>query len=287
MAGRQARSVRVAPSARRRRLSAADLEALARVGTRPPRRSAHRAHDRRDSRSTASRLRNIFGRCTCRSFCLRFAEGRNFLSGSTVRGRLRCMIFPTAMCLSTVRCRGSRTRRGSGRYRHTDSTSSSSAAARPLATVSSKIGTLVLDDGIGKATSSSLIRRTTSASPAVRRRSPRRRRREHLVLDEVRSHAEGIVAPRGGPDLRAPFRSPQRARHHDPGDDRDYRRLGIPRLEEMNSSGVFYSGPSLGGSPDRGHRRVRPGGQLAGQAALPPGTLRRRVTLVVRAQSLA
>ncbi len=67
-----------------------------------------------------------------------------------------------------------------------------------------------------------------------------------------------------------------------------YRRLGVPSLEALNGAGVFYGGPA-----SEGHalsRRRRPtswvAANSAGQAALHLARYARRVTLVVRAQSL-
>jgi thioredoxin reductase (NADPH) len=67
-----------------------------------------------------------------------------------------------------------------------------------------------------------------------------------------------------------------------------YRRLGVPELEEMNGAGVFYGGPA---SEAHGLKSlevyVLGGANSAGQAALHLARYARRVTLVIRAQSLA
>ena len=67
-----------------------------------------------------------------------------------------------------------------------------------------------------------------------------------------------------------------------------YRRLGVPELEEMNGAGVFYGGPSAEAPGMAGEAAyVLGGANSAGQAALYLARFARRVTLVVRAGSLA
>jgi thioredoxin reductase (NADPH) len=67
----------------------------------------------------------------------------------------------------------------------------------------------------------------------------------------------------------------------------NYRRLGVPALEALNGAGVFY-----GGSASEAHAMIGKeayvvgGANSAGQAALHLARFARRVTLVVRAQSL-
>ena len=66
-----------------------------------------------------------------------------------------------------------------------------------------------------------------------------------------------------------------------------YRRLGVPALEALNGAGVFYGGPmSEGHAMTGGQAYVVGGANSAGQAALYLARYARRVTLVVRAQSL-
>jgi thioredoxin reductase (NADPH) len=66
-----------------------------------------------------------------------------------------------------------------------------------------------------------------------------------------------------------------------------YRRLGIPALEALNGAGVFYGG-AASAAPAMGGRDVYVlgGANSAGQAALHLARYARRVTLVVRADSL-
>ncbi len=66
-----------------------------------------------------------------------------------------------------------------------------------------------------------------------------------------------------------------------------YRRLGVPALEALNGAGVFYGGPVSEAPAMAGKDAYIVGGaNSAGQAALHLADYARRVTLVVRAQSL-
>ncbi len=66
-----------------------------------------------------------------------------------------------------------------------------------------------------------------------------------------------------------------------------YRRLGIPALEDLTGAGVFYGGPASEAPALSGKvAYVVGGGNSAGQAVLHLARYARRVTLVVRAQSL-
>ncbi|MGA7416537.1 MAG: FAD-dependent oxidoreductase [Acidimicrobiales bacterium] len=66
-----------------------------------------------------------------------------------------------------------------------------------------------------------------------------------------------------------------------------YRRLGIPALEDLTGAGVFYGGPASEAPALSGNvAYVVGGGNSAGQAVLHLARYARRVTLVVRAQSL-
>jgi thioredoxin reductase (NADPH) len=66
-----------------------------------------------------------------------------------------------------------------------------------------------------------------------------------------------------------------------------YRRLNVPALEALNGAGVFYGGPASEAHAMAGKDAYIVGGaNSAGQAALHLARYARRVTLVVRAQSL-
>jgi thioredoxin reductase (NADPH) len=65
-----------------------------------------------------------------------------------------------------------------------------------------------------------------------------------------------------------------------------YRRLNVPSLEALKDAGVFYGGPASEHVLMGKDAYVAGGGNSAGQAALHLARCVRRVTLVVRAQSL-
>jgi thioredoxin reductase (NADPH) len=66
-----------------------------------------------------------------------------------------------------------------------------------------------------------------------------------------------------------------------------YRRLGVPEIEDLNGSGVFYGGPSTeGATMEDEDVYVLGGANSAGQAVMYLARYARSVTLVVRAQSL-
>jgi thioredoxin reductase (NADPH) len=66
-----------------------------------------------------------------------------------------------------------------------------------------------------------------------------------------------------------------------------YRRLGVPALEALNGAGVFYGGPASEAPGMVGQDvYVLGGANSAGQAALHLARYARRVTVVIRAQSL-
>jgi thioredoxin reductase (NADPH) len=67
-----------------------------------------------------------------------------------------------------------------------------------------------------------------------------------------------------------------------------YRRLGVPEIEELVGAGVFYSGPAYEAPTTVDEEVYVVGGaNSAGQAALHLAEFARRVTLVVRGESLA
>jgi thioredoxin reductase (NADPH) len=68
----------------------------------------------------------------------------------------------------------------------------------------------------------------------------------------------------------------------------NYRRLAVPALERLNGMGVFYgSSPSEAPRFTGGHVYVVGGGNSAGQAAVHLGRYAARVTMLVRASTLA
>src|SRR3954447_17362597 len=67
-----------------------------------------------------------------------------------------------------------------------------------------------------------------------------------------------------------------------------YRRLDVPALEALNGAGVFYGGPASEAPAMTGKDAYIVGGaNSAGQAALHLARYSRRVTVLIRAQSLS
>jgi thioredoxin reductase (NADPH) len=154
--------------------------------------------------------------------------------------------------------------------------------------------TLVVDEGGvgGQATSSSLIRNYLGFPRGV---SGRRLAQDayqqawifgahfafmQRVTDVRRDNDELVVALSDSGSVRA------RAVLLAAG--ASYRRLGLPGLEALNGAGVFYGGAASEASRVVGRDvYILGGANSAGQAALYLARFARRVTLIVRAESLA
>jgi thioredoxin reductase (NADPH) len=154
--------------------------------------------------------------------------------------------------------------------------------------------TLVVDEGGigGQATSSSLIRNYLGFPRGVSGRRLAQQAYEqawvfgasftfmHRVVDLAREGERFKLTLSGDRVLRA------RAVVLAMG--AEYRRLGVPALEALNGAGVFYGGPVSEAPTMAGKNAYIVGGaNSAGQAALHLANFARRVTLVVRAQSLS
>jgi thioredoxin reductase (NADPH) len=154
-------------------------------------------------------------------------------------------------------------------------------------------GTLVVDEGGlgGQATSSSLIRNYLGFPRGVSGRRLAQQAYEQAwvfganfafmqrVTDLGREH-DGLL-------VTLSDNGPVRARAVLLATGASYRRLGVPTLEALNGTGVFYGGavsaaPAMAGLDVY----VLGGANSAGQAALHLARHARRVTLVVRAESL-
>ena len=154
--------------------------------------------------------------------------------------------------------------------------------------------TLVVDEGGvgGQATSSSLIRNYLGFPRGVSGRRLAQQAYEQAWVfgaqfafmqraTDLRREHDGlsVALPDGG---RVPARAVLLATGA------AYRRLGVPALEALNGAGVFYGGvaseaPTVAGEDVY----VLGGANSAGQAALHLARYARRVTLLVRAQSLS
>ena len=154
--------------------------------------------------------------------------------------------------------------------------------------------TLVVDEGGigGQATSSSLIRNYLGFPRGVSGRRLAQQAYEQAwvfganfafmqrVTDLRRERRRALRQPSPTAAACAPARCCWRPAPR-------YRRLGVPALEALNGAGVFYGGPASEAPAMAGRDvYVLGGANSAGQAALHLARYARRVTLVVRAQSL-
>lgn len=155
------------------------------------------------------------------------------------------------------------------------------------------LDTLVIDNGGigGQATSSSLIRNYLGFPRGISGRQLAESAYEqawifgakfafmHEVTSLRREGGTLQVALSGGAEVKA------RAVVLATG--ANYQRLGIPEIEELTGAGVFYGSPTVEAPAVAGGEAFVVGGaNSAGQAALHLAEYARRVTLVVRADSL-
>ena len=153
--------------------------------------------------------------------------------------------------------------------------------------------TLVVDEGGlgGQATSSSLIRNYLGFPRGVSGRRLAQRAHEqawffgaHFVFMQ---RVTGLQRERDGLSVTLSEGGRVRTRAALLATGATYRRLGLPALEALNGAGVYYGGPTSEAPTVAGQDvYVLGGANSAGQAALYLAQYARRVTLVVRAQSL-
>ena len=155
------------------------------------------------------------------------------------------------------------------------------------------LNTLVVDEGGigGQATSSSLIRNYLGFPRGVSgRRMAQQAYEQAWVFGASFAFMERVIAlGRAGDELLVALSDGRRvtARAVILATGAAYRRLGVPALEALNGAGVFYGGPASEAPALAGKDAYIVGGaNSAGQAALHLARYSRRVTLVVRAQSL-
>ena len=153
--------------------------------------------------------------------------------------------------------------------------------------------TLVVDEGGigGQATSSSLIRNYLGFPRGVSGRRLAQQAYEQAWVFGAQfafmQRASDLRREHDGLSLALPDAGRVHARTVLLATGASYRRLGVPALEALNGAGVFYGGvaseaPAVAGEDVY----VLGGANSAGQAALHLARYARRVTLLVRAQSL-
>jgi thioredoxin reductase (NADPH) len=154
--------------------------------------------------------------------------------------------------------------------------------------------TLVVDEGGlgGQATSSSLIRNYLGFPRGISGRRLARQAYEQAWVFGANfafmQRATGVAREQSGLVLTLSDSGRVRTRAVLLATGATYRRLGVPALEALNGAGVFYGGPASETPAIAGRDvYVLGGANSAGQAALHLARHARRVTLVVRAQSLA
>ncbi|HSF01920.1 MAG TPA: FAD-dependent oxidoreductase [Solirubrobacterales bacterium] len=154
--------------------------------------------------------------------------------------------------------------------------------------------TLVVDEGGvgGQATSSSLIRNYLGFPRGVSGRRLAQQAYEQAWVFGAQfafmQRATDLRREHDGLSVALPDGGRVRARAVLLATGAAYRRLGVPALEALNGAGVFYGGvaseaPTVAGEDVY----VLGGANSAGQAALHLARYARRVTLLVRAQSLS
>ena len=250
----------------------------------------------------AYELREVLGRCAIpHSFCLADSnEGRALLEGAAGGSRLPLVIFPDGNVLADpTNAELAHAAGAAVDPEHTDFDlvivgCGPAGLSAAVYGASEGFSTLVVDDGGigGQATSSSQIRNylgfpggisggrlaeqayeqawVLGAKFAFMQQALDLRREDDRVFVSLSGHsgvhARAVILATGA----------------------SYRRLGVPELEAMNGAGVFYGGPASEAPGMAGHDvYVLGGANSAGQAALHLARFARRVTLVVRAESLA
>jgi thioredoxin reductase (NADPH) len=155
------------------------------------------------------------------------------------------------------------------------------------------LDTLVVDEGGigGQATSSSLIRNYLGFPRGISgRRLAQQAYEQAWVFGASFTFMHGVTAlSRAGDRLQVVLSDGRRVSAGAVilAVGAAYRRLGIPALESLNGAGVFYGGPASEAPAMAGKNAYIVGGaNSAGQAAWHLADYARRVTLVVRAQSL-
>jgi thioredoxin reductase (NADPH) len=249
----------------------------------------------------AYELREVFTRCAApHSFCLaESAQGRELIANAGPEAKLPLMVLPDGRALSDPS--NAEIAEAAGAPVHLEESdfdlvivgAGPAGLSAAVYGASEGLRTLVVDEGGigGQARSSSLIRNYLGFPKGVsgnrlaesayeqasvfgasflfmHRATSLRRSGERLELaltEDRRVSARAVILATGA----------------------SYRRLGVPSLEALNGAGVLYGGPASEAHALEGKDAyIAGGGNSAGQAALYLARYTRRVTLLVRAQSL-
>jgi thioredoxin reductase (NADPH) len=250
----------------------------------------------------AYELREVLGRCAIpHSFCLADSdEGRALLAGAGSKSELPLVIFPDGNVLADPTNAELAYAAGAAvDPEHTDFDlvivgCGPAGLSAAVYGVSEGFSTLVVDDGGigGQATSSSLIRNYLGFPAGISggRLAEQAYEQAWVLGAKFAFMQQALDLRREGDRISVSLsgHSGVHARAVILATGASYRRLGVPELEAMNGAGVFYGGPASEAPGMAGHDvYVLGGANSAGQAALHLARFARRVTLVVRAESLA
>jgi len=250
----------------------------------------------------AYELRDTLGRCAIpHRFCLADTkEGRDLLARPDAKGRdLPMVFFPDGAMLANPTDAQMAEAGGSSIGPDRDEFDLVIVGAGPAGlssavyAASEGFSTLVVDQrGVGgQATSSSLIRNYLGFPRGVGgRRLAQHAYQQAWVFGAGFAFMQRVTELQVEGDrllLSLSSSDPVRASAVVLAMGAEYRRLGIPALEELTGAGVFYGGPGSEAIALAGREVYVVGGaNSAGQAALHLARYTERVTLVVRAQSL-
>jgi thioredoxin reductase (NADPH) len=250
----------------------------------------------------AYELRDILERCAMpHAFCLADSEkGRELLAGVDGQPELPLMILPDGSVLvdpsdaEVGAAGGAAVDPGRSEFDVVIVGSGPAGLSAAVYGASEGFSTLIVDEGGlgGQATSSSLIRNYLGFPRGVSGgRLAEQAYEQAWVFGANFAFMQCAVGiQRDGDRIQVMLsqHGPVSARAVILATGATYRRLGIPELEELNGAGVFYGGPASEAQGLKGLEVYVVGGaNSAGQAALHLARYASRVTLVVRADSLA
>lgn len=249
----------------------------------------------------AYELREVLGRCAVpHSFCLADSTtGRSLIADAGSATRLPLLVFPDGRALADPSNAEIAMATGAFVDPQRSDFDLVVVGAGPAGLSAAVYGasegfrTLVIDDGGigGQATSSSLIRNYLGFPRGLSgRRLARQAYDQAWVFGANFAFMQKVTGLRPEPDglfVELSDSEGVRARAVILATGARYRRLGVPALEALNGAGVFYGGatseaPAIAGEDVY----VLGGANSAGQTALHLARYARRVTLVVRGQSL-
>jgi thioredoxin reductase (NADPH) len=249
----------------------------------------------------AYELRALLGRCAIpHSFCLAdSSDGRALVAQAGEGSNLPIIIFPDGKVLADPS--NSELMKAAGSPVHPERMdfdlvivgAGPAGLSAAVYGASEGFSTLVVDEGGlgGQATSSSLIRNYLGFPRGLSgRRLAQQAYEQAWVFGASFSFMQRVTElGRENDNLSITLSGGARVRTRAVllATGASYRRLGVPALEELNGAGVFYGGPASEAATMAGQDvYVLGGANSAGQTALHLARYARRVTLVVRAESL-